>query len=355
MPVSGRDDHNLPQLSRRAGSEYSIDLRQKVILLHLDGKGYKKIAQILSMPVPSVQSIVMKFKKNGVVVNLPRSGRLSLLNDRTRKYITRQIRANRRLSPEDLRDDLMDNLQLSVCVQTIRNAPHEKQLFGRAARKKPCISKINKSKRLQYARDHLDWTTEDWQRVMFTDESKFNLHQSDGRVYVWRHVGEEFDDECIKTTFKGSVGVMVWGCIGWNGVGSLHFCTENVNQTYYQHILNVALPESIGLLDLPDDFVFMQDNAPAHKAKSTRRYFETNGIEILNHPPQSPDLNPIEHVWCHMSRELMNAAPKTLQELTVAIENAWLSVPLKLVRTLIGSMPRRLRAVVRNNGGQTKY
>ena len=40
--------------------------------------------------------------------------------------------------------------------------------------------------------------------------------------------------------------------------------------------------------------IFMQDNAPIHKAKKVIEWFNENGIEVIHWPPYLPDLNPIE-------------------------------------------------------------
>ncbi len=120
--------------------------------------------------------------------------------------------------------------------------------------------------------------------MLFTDESKFNLHDSDGRVYVWRRPGEKFDANCTVTTYKsGDKGFMVWGAIGWEGVGHLRFCKENVAAKYYVEILTDVLPETIGMLGMEEGFQFMQDNASGHKAKITTAFFESNAIPTIKH------------------------------------------------------------------------
>ena len=68
-------------------------------------------------------------------------------------------------------------------------------------------------------RTHKDWTAEHWSKVIFSDESRFLLHRSDGRVYVRRMAGEEFKEDCVQPTVKhGGGGIMVWGCINAKGV-----------------------------------------------------------------------------------------------------------------------------------------
>ena len=79
------------------------------------------------------------------------------------------------------------------------------------ARHKPLLTADHKRRCLQYAKEHLSWTGEMWSKVLWSDESRFCLYQSDGRVYLRRQVGEEYFDACVVQTVRhGGVGIMVW-------------------------------------------------------------------------------------------------------------------------------------------------
>ena len=111
--------------------------------------------------------------------------------------------------------------------------------------------------------------------------------------------------------------------------------------------------------------IFMQDNAPIHKAKKVMEWFNENGIEVIDWPPYSPDLNPIEHVWYVIKKlvyqvnpniDLVICSDETVREvLWKALEEAWTLIDVKMMRRLIESMNRRIKACIASEGWYTKY
>ena len=65
------------------------------------------------------------------------------------------------------------------------------------------ISKKNKLKRLKLPHDHVPKPQEFWDRVLWSDESKFNVFESDGRQVVWRMALESLKEKNINPTVKG--------------------------------------------------------------------------------------------------------------------------------------------------------
>ncbi len=75
------------------------------------------------------------------------------------------------------------------------------------------------------------------------------------------------------------------------------------------------------------DFIFQQDLAPAHTAKGTKSWFNDHGVTVLDWPANSPDLNPIENLWCIVKRKMRDTRPNKADDLKAAIKATWASIP----------------------------
>ncbi|CAM4746608.1 unnamed protein product [Rotaria magnacalcarata] len=107
-----------------------------------------------------------------------------------------------------------------------------------------------------------------WKNVVCSDESKFNLFGSDGKVMVWRTRHEEFDPKCTVPTVKhGGGSVMIWVSFTRQGVGKLCLLDRIMDRFYYRDILEQNLLPSINHLKLGQQCMFMHDNDPKHTSK----------------------------------------------------------------------------------------
>ena len=141
------------------------------------------------------------------------------------------------------------------------------------------------------------------------------------------------------------------------GVGPLCFIKSKsrVNAAGYQDILEHFMLPSADQLYGDADFIFQQDLAPAHSAKTTKTWFNDHGITVLDWPANSPDLNPIENLWGIAKRKVRDMRPNNAEELKAAIEASWSSITPQQCHRLIASMPRPIEAVIHAKGGPTKY
>ncbi len=138
-------------------------------------------------------------------------------------------------------------------------------------------------------------------------------------------------------------------------VAPLCFLKTNVTAPIYQDILEHFMLPSADQLFKDADFIFQQDLAPAHTAKSTRSWLNDHGVTVLDWPVNSPDLNPRENLWGIVKRKMSNKRPKNADELKATVKETWASIPPQQCHKLITSMPRRIEAVIKAKGAPTKY
>jgi hypothetical protein len=258
-----------------------------------------------------------------------------------------------------------ENLGLPrVCENTVRNALRRQGLFARVMRKKPFLSKKHKALRLAWARKYRTWTVSDWERVIFSDETKMTVLNSSGRTWCWRGKGTNpFTDKAIKPTRKfGGGSLMAWGCMSAHGVGNMCRLMTNMNSSVYIEIIDQHLLRSTQWL-LPHGrapFVLQHDNDPKHTSKKVQEHLgqlsRSHNMTVLDWPPQSPDLNPIEHLWVLLKQRVREGPPiRSVDALWERMEPAWWSLEASYCRHLVSTMPKRVAAVIEAGGGYTKY
>ena len=192
-----------------------------------------------------------------------------------------------------------------------------------------------------------------WNRIVWTDESRFRLHTNDGRSRVTRERGERFRDDCIAETITAGGGsVHVWAGIWHDGRSELQVLEGNVTGNSYINVLQLFLNNN----NQPENWILQDDNARPHRAQVVNRFKQEAGIRSIPWPACSPDLNPIEHVWDYLKRRL-HGGPfiPNLANLTLRIREEWANMPQNFIQNLINSMNRRIHAVIVANGGHTRY
>jgi hypothetical protein len=194
---------------------------------------------------------------------------------------------------------------------------------------------------------------------IWSDETKINRLGSDGREWVWKKPGSMLTEQHVKGTVKfGGGNIMIWGCMTAQGVGYACRIDGNMNAELYTRILEDEFLQSLEYYEMEvDKVIFQQDNDPKHTSHAAQKWFKGNGVEVLDWPAQSPDLNPIEHLWQHLKQRLATYEidPVSMHELWERVEAEWNKIPPQICIDLITSMPRHVAAVLKAKGGYTKY
>ncbi len=124
---------------------------------------------------------------------------------------------------------------------------------------------------LTWAKEKKNWIVAQWYKVLFSDESKFCISFGNQGPRDWRKGGEVHSPSCLKSSVKFPQSVMICGAMSSAGVGPVRSLKTNVTAPVYQEILEHFMLPSADQLFKDADFIFQQDLAPAHTAKSTKR------------------------------------------------------------------------------------
>lgn len=173
-----------------------------------------------------------------------------------------------------------------------------------------------------------------------------------------------FNKENIQPSRRsGRISAGLWGWMAACGPGELIPIDERLTGQQYVEILDEVLIPSVRKLLLPGHLpvYLVMDNSSVHNSKVVSEWFaEQNNVIRIDWPAKSPDLNPIENLWGQMVREWDTGTIKTKPALIKHCLSVWESLRPKrgmnnYCQRLVDSMPNRLRAVIDNDGGHTKY
>ncbi|GFV44416.1 transposable element Tc1 transposase [Trichonephila clavipes] len=272
----------------------------------------------------------------------------------TRQTTRREDRRIVRQALVDLtvtRSTIRADVGVAIVPQTISRHLAETNLKSKSPFRALPLTLEHRQLRLQWCQARSMWNVIDWQKVVFSDESRFVLGTDDNRVWVWRRPGEQYNSpHTVLHHTAHTAGVMVWGgVIAYDSRSPLIVMRGTVaGQRYVDDILR---PHVGPFLNGLPGAIFQQDNASPHTARVAQdflRHFQT-----LPWPALSPDLSPVENVWDRLKRQMPSC--HSVHDLELAVQDLWAHLPQDNIRCLINSLPDRLSACIAAGGGPTRY
>uniref|UniRef100_A0A3Q0SXG1 Transposase Tc1-like domain-containing protein n=1 Tax=Amphilophus citrinellus TaxID=61819 RepID=A0A3Q0SXG1_AMPCI len=189
--------------------------RVRIKALHDAGWSFRRIGQDIKCSHSVVKYALESIAETGTYKMRQGRGRKQKLTEADVRHLKILSTRDRRKTTADLQAEINASRSESekVSRMTISRRLNEQGLKGRIPAKKPLLRPANTQKRLRFAREHKHWTVDDWKKVLWTDEFKFELFGQ----HRHRKAGERFDARCISHMVEhGGDSIMVWGSISGN-------------------------------------------------------------------------------------------------------------------------------------------
>lgn len=322
----------------------------------------REISAELGVPRSTVQNIIKKYRETGSTRLTKPSGRPVKFSERTLSFIKREIKSNRWLSALDLAKHFaLSNIEISA--GTVRNIAKQLGFNRRLAKAKPILNATTIQKRLAWANQYKDFI---WDDVIFTDEASVCL-EGTARKWVWRRPDEAYDPALINLKLRRGPAIMVWAAIYKGGKSKLLLLDTSQSEgkrrgvtaaIYRDQVTNGPLRDLVTAMRLVGRSPkVLEDNAKVHTAAIARECALEHGFEFIDHPPSSPDLNPIEHCWAWLKHQLATGDrhPTNPTELFSTISAIWDRMPQEMVDHIISTMTERNADVLKARGKYTRW
>ncbi|GFY07953.1 transposable element Tcb2 transposase [Trichonephila clavipes] len=242
------------------------------------------------------------------------------------------------------RNNCSSNNFQTPCRSTQILNPH-KRPFGTLP-----LTPEHRQLRLQCYQARSMWNVTDWQKVVFSDESRFVWGTDDNSVRVWRRPGGRYNSPYIVLRhIARTARVMVLGGIAYDIQSTLIVMRGTLMSQRY--VVDILRPHVGPFLNSLPGAIFQQDNACPHTrriAQDILRHYQT-----LPWPACFPDLSPVEHVWDQLKRQIPSC--HLIYDLELAVLDLWTHLPQDNITCLMNSMPDRVAACTAAGGGPTCY
>lgn len=331
---------------------------------------HREIGRQLNIPHSTVSAFLDRLDVRENHENLHHTGRPRKTTRSDDRYFIHSAESDTRQPLERLRIDS----NIDVSEQTIRRRLREAGIRKWKAVNRPLLTRKHARARLKWAREYRHWSVEQWRKVIWSDETIVR-NQSDPRglrVFRRQDKREKYDPKNIQPKSKyGGASQMIWGCFVDDKIGPIAFIDVSIKKEVYMNVLSNTLLSFIDALNADGltNLEFQQDNATPHTSPVTMRWLEDearkHGFTIMHWPANSPDLNPIEHLWAHLKGELHRQYPDTWylkgspdairRILKERIHKIWWEISPNVLKDLVDSMPHRIQAILNARGWYTHY
>ncbi|GFV91810.1 transposable element Tc1 transposase [Trichonephila clavipes] len=305
-------------------------MRGRIIGKIEEGRKISDVAREFDIAHSVVSRLWKSFKTTGMCSRRHGGGRVRSTTPAEDRYIVLSAKRNRRTTAQQVANQFLKASGKQISRKTVARRLRGGGLYARRPVVCVPLTRQHRTARLQWCREHHNWTEQDWACVLFSDESRFSLSSDCRRQLIWRESGTAYCPENIQEKDQyPTYSIMVWAGIMINGRMRLHV-VANGTMTGQRYIDEVLLPHDC---------------------------LDSEGIQRLVWPASSPDLNPIENVWDALGRQVAgrNYPPTNKNTLIRALTEEWDKLPQQLLDNVVQSMVRRVECCITLHGGHIPY
>lgn len=333
-----------------------LSKRQDVIVLLRQGRSTRQVARDVGVSHGFVTKVRLQDKEN---IPEPKMGRPSKVSKQTKQALKTKFITN----DFENEDNKYAEAQRYICSvgegpvhrETIRRYMRAENVRAGAKPDSPHLTKEHMASRYKFAKEHVQWTVDQWKNVMYSDECSIKRAGRTGKQWYYSDGARrlQYPHHFKQKTQGGGGRIMIWGCITYFGVGDMCWVEGNMNADYYEQVLRNYVISSRRWYNMnPATFIFQQDNARIHTTSNVKDYLQSAGITVLEWPANSPDISPIERVWAYIKHRLYSypTHAASLQELFNRVEGIWTSLPARFIPKLYEELPAKMRMLVKTKG-----
>ena len=228
----------------RKGAELFTKTKELIVTLSQSVQNKAELSRLLNIPRTTITSVLSKYRRTGTVKTSTRSGRTKSFTNKDRNDLKRLGKSNRRPTLQNITAKLNECKTKTFSQKTVQRVLHSEGCKRRLEKKKMVVREANRKKRVKWCKERRDRTVDNcWKKVIFPYEIKVRLCSVQTTVFTF---GEKTTKSatrifliCSRSARK--ISLMIWGCICYDGVGTLTAVEGNINSAKYIDILDKNL------------------------------------------------------------------------------------------------------------------